>query len=228
MASNFYLERGWHLLPVHGVKNDGSCECGALADYSSEPKHAIGKHPYDGQLGHRTSSIDPLQIYAWRLLYPNANMAIATGAKSNLIVVDLDANKNGFASLHDLEKRFGELPKTPMAHSGGGGRHFYFSHPGFEVRGRRGMLPGIDIQADGGRIVAPPSKHKSGRLYLWDNKQGPDIELAELPRWLLNLILAKQSKRKDPKLNFQDNHRVMDRPSSVAFIQAGGSLLRYR
>jgi hypothetical protein len=31
-----------------------------------------------------------------------------------------------------------------------------------------GLVPGIDIRADGGFIVVPPSLHASGRRYAWD------------------------------------------------------------
>ena len=94
-----------------------------------------------------------------------------------------------------LERKYGPIPFTPKVISGGGGVHFYFKHPGFEMRGRRGMLPGIDVQADGGRIVAPPSRHKNLSYYKWD-LASKNSEPTMIPFWLKNMIMEKQSKRR--------------------------------
>ncbi len=192
-----YAAKGWRVIPVHSVQDNGFCSCGAPADYvGSNPKHAIGKHPYLGETGHRESSNQPMQIETWWMQWPKANLSIATGAKSGLLVIDIDKKSGGIESLQHLFDRHGAFPRTPIVESGGGGLHFYFKSPLFEVRGRRGMVPGIDVQADGGRIVAPPSKHKYGTLYKWHDDYGEDYPLAKVPTWLLEMILSKQSKRR--------------------------------
>lgn len=195
-AAHRYANRGWVVIPVHSITDRGFCSCGATSDYSSNPKHAMGKHPYHGQLGHREGTSNHTQIDTWWMQWPHANVSIVTGARSKLIVLDIDKKNGGLESLERLEKQHGKLPDTPTVHSGGGGKHFYFSHPGYEVRGRRGMLPGIDVQADGGRIVAPPSNHKLRTLYSWDEKFHDETPIAKIPTWLLHLILLKQSTRK--------------------------------
>lgn len=45
---------------------------------------------------------------------------------------------------------------------------------------------GLDIRGDGGYIVAPPSNHKSGRVYEWVDCEFPELdELADIPEdWL--------------------------------------------
>lgn len=191
-----YIRRGWHIIPTHSVQDNGLCECGATSDYSSEPKHAIGKHPHLGVLGHRESSNNEMQVNTWLIQWPNCNISIATGKKSGLIVLDIDKKNGGLDSLHKLWDQHSEFPACPVVHSGGGGFHFYFKHPGFEVRGRRGMMPGVDVMADGGRIVAPPSRHKSGKSYSWDKFLGEEVPLPEVPKWLLEMVLQKQSKRR--------------------------------
>lgn len=212
-----FASKGWHVIPVHSVRDNGFCSCGAVWDYSTEPKHAIGKHPYTGQDGHRTASDDEMQIHTWWMLWPDCNVSIATGAKSNLIVVDVDKKNGGLESLKLL---FPDgLPKTPTVHSGGGGLHLYFKHPGFEVRGRRDMLPGIDVMADGGRIVAPPSSHKSGERYKWDEKLNEDFALADVPSDLLTRILSKQSKRKRPDTQEQEQQTDKFVPAKISIIR---------
>lgn len=199
-----YIRRGWHIIPTHSVQDNGFCECGATSDYSSEPKHAIGKHPHLGVKGHRLSSKDEMQVNTWFMQWPNCNISIATGAKSGIIVLDVDKKSGGLESLHKLWDRYGEFPACPVVHSGGGGLHFYFKHPGVEVRGRRGMLDGLDVMSDGGRIVAPPSKHKNGSSYSWDKVLGEDVPLPNIPKWLLDMILQKQSKRRRTEVEDQD------------------------
>jgi Bifunctional DNA primase/polymerase, N-terminal/Primase C terminal 1 (PriCT-1) len=70
--------------------------------------------------------------------------------------------------------------------TGGGGRHFYFAHPGGFTPNRAGLTQGIDLRGDGGYVVAPPSLHPSGKHYAWAGGRSPDaMAPAVLPRWLL-------------------------------------------
>jgi hypothetical protein len=72
-------------------------------------------------------------------------------------------------------------------HTGSGGRHFYFAHPGGVIRndaGRR-LGPGLDIRGDGGYVIAPPSSHTSGTKYHWERQ---DRQLATAPDWLLDRL----------------------------------------
>lgn len=60
------------------------------------------------------------------------------------------------------------LPGTVQALTGGGGLHLLYAHPGVPLKSCAHSLgPGLDIKADGGQIVAPPSLHPSGRRYRW-------------------------------------------------------------
>jgi hypothetical protein len=122
----------------------------------------------------------------WFRHWPDANIGIVTGEISNLIVLDVDPKHGGDASLQRLEHRFRPLPATVEAVTGGGGRHFYFAHPGGLARNRAGLAQGIDLRGDGGYIVAPPSIHPNGRPYTWVRGLAPEeITLAPLPRWLM-------------------------------------------
>lgn len=49
--------------------------------------------------------------------------------------------------------------------TGGGGYHFYFRTEN-STGNKANVLPGIDIRGDGGFVVAPGSKHKSGKYYV--------------------------------------------------------------
>lgn len=106
---------------------------------------------------------------------PNlSGIGIVTGKISNLVVVDTEKD----AALKNIE-----LGKTLVAHSGGGGKHFYYKHPGHKVSNKARIKELIDIRGDGGYIIAPPSKHLSGKNYTWETNF--DIELLKpLPKWV--------------------------------------------
>jgi hypothetical protein len=159
-----YLDRGWCVLPLR----------------------ARDKRPLILWEPLQSARPSAEQVADWFSRWPDANIGIVTGEISNLIVLDIDPKHGGDASLERLEHRFGPLPATIEATTGGGGRHLYFAHPGGLIRNRTGLAQGIDLRGDGGYIVAPPSIHPSGLPYAWASGRSPDdIMLAALPRWIL-------------------------------------------
>jgi hypothetical protein len=113
---------------------------------------------------------------------PLANLAIRTGQESGLIVLDVDVDKGGGESLRALEEKYGPLPPTLSVVTPSGGSHFYFRHPGHEIRNTTN-IPGVglDIRGDGGYVVAPPSQ-VDGVHYELDD----ELAVAEMPEWLVN------------------------------------------
>ena len=97
------------------------------------------------------------QVRDWFTRYPNINIGIITGEASKLIVVDFDTTEPK------------ELPLTVMARTGRG-LHVYLSaqHPYKSCK-----FDGGDIKAQGGYVVAPPSKHPSGSNYQWADFLSP-------------------------------------------------------
>ena len=145
--------------------------------------------PLDGKVprvprGFLNATTDVAQIRQWWATWPDAGVAIATGAPSGLFVLDVDG-ETGADSLHELELEHGELPETVRCKTGGGGEHYYFKHTGGEIRNSAGKLgPGLDVRATGGYVVAPPTVHPSGRRYEWDAAP-EDAELAPPTAWLI-------------------------------------------
>jgi hypothetical protein len=125
-------------------------------------------------------------IRSWWGRWPQANIGLVTGEGSGLVVLDVDPRHGGHAGLEEMERRFGPLPATVEAQTGGGGRHLLFKHPGERIPNSAGLLgPGLDIRGDGGYIVVPPSLHASGRRYAWDETHHPAyVEPAPMPAWL--------------------------------------------
>jgi hypothetical protein len=159
---------------------DGQCSCGDPACTSP------GKHPRT-EHGVKDATTDEATIRGWWDRWPDANVGIATGRASGLVVVDVDPRNGGDDSLDALERQHGKLPQTVEALTGGGGRHLFFAHPGGHIKNRV-LARGVDLKADGGYIVAPPSLHASGRTYEWETSSHPDdVALAPRPAWLIRL-----------------------------------------
>lgn len=130
------------------------------------------------------------EVESWWSTWPDAQIALATGTVSGLIVLDLDGDEA-------TESTAGlQFPKTPSARTGRG-QHFYFAHPGldegYEIRNFARRLPGVDLRGDGGYVIMPPSLHSIDpdtelpHFYEWD--QDPrETALAKPPAWLLELV----------------------------------------
>lgn len=181
-----YAQRGWRVFPLHGAKK-GRCTCGK-ADCTDQGKHPRTAH------GLKDATIDPAIVTGWWKRWPDANLGIATGSESGLVVLDVDPRHGGDASLSEMEQQYGKLPETPEVLTGGGGRHLYFEYPqnGSKLRNATslGGFQGIDLRASGGYIVAPSSQHASGKDYSWELSSRPaDVPLAPVPEWLLALMV---------------------------------------
>jgi hypothetical protein len=161
-AALAYAARGWPVLPLNGK---------------------LPRTPH----GLKDATTDPDTLRAGWARWPEAGIGIRTG--DGLVVLDVDGDC-GSDSLHELERKHGELPATVEVVTGGGGRHVYFTHAGEPVRNSAGKLgPGLDVRGDGGYVAAPPSAHPSGRRYQWEVSSHPDdVELASAPTWLLERL----------------------------------------
>ena len=158
-AALWYARRHrWFVLPVHSVR-EGRCTCDVVN--CSRP----GKHPCTPH-GVHDASRDPETIRRWWTEWPEANIGIATGAKSDILVIDVDPRNGGVKTLKALEATHGSLRDTTTAKTGGGGRHFIFAYPGFQVR-KNALGSGIDVLSEGQYIIVPPSTHISGGFYSW-------------------------------------------------------------
>jgi hypothetical protein len=175
-----YVRRGWSIIPLHSVEG-AKCSCQAGANCTSP-----GKHPRT-RTGVKEATKAPKTVAGWWKKWPTANIGIATGPGSGLLVLDIDPRHGGNDSLDALIEEHGPLPDTVEVLTGGGGRHVYFHYPeGRSVRNSNGSLgAGLDVRSDGGYVVAPPSGHVSGGRYEWEASSHPDdVEIAIPPLWL--------------------------------------------
>lgn len=182
---NVLIDKGMMLFPVAGVK-DGKCGCGDAACGSP------GKHPLVKNWQELATN-DVEKLRAWAKQFRGCNWGIACG-QSDIFVIDMDPRHGGDESLAALEKEHGPLPPSWIFLTGGGGVHFVFRDPGVDLDLRNSaskLGPGLDTRGHGGFIVAPVSRHISGRVYSISVDAHPDdIALASLPAWLLHLLTA--------------------------------------
>ncbi len=126
-----------------------------------------------------------LQIKYWFNQSPRANIAVITGAVSGIVVLDIDPHRGGDKALEELMKIHGPLPKTVEAITGDGAHHLYFAHPGGSVSTWLSIAEGIELRADGGGVIVPPSVHPSGHRYVWKEGCSPfQVNLAPAPQWI--------------------------------------------
>lgn len=161
-AALAYAQQGWAVFPVFSALPNGSCSCGRSNCGSP------GKHPRTSN-GVKAATCDADQIRSWWTLTPDANVAIATGIVSGILVLDVDLKSGGIESFAALETEHPSIANTSTVATGGGGFHYYFAlSDGQILQNSVGKLrPGIDIRADGGYVVAPQSNHISGDSYVW-------------------------------------------------------------
>lgn len=137
----------------------------------------IGKDPLPTTHGFHSATRDQKLINFWWGNHPERNIGIATGTDySGLVVIDIDDKngKCGSASLRDWEREHGDLPDTVTAISGSGGTHYYF-YTDKPFRSKTDIMEGVDIRANGGYIIAPPSIHPgTGRPYMWEGQTDDD------------------------------------------------------
>ncbi|MDH3302918.1 MAG: bifunctional DNA primase/polymerase, partial [Acidimicrobiia bacterium] len=168
---------GWSVVPVH-TATEGRCGC------RRSPCPSPGKHPRVPWERWMTRTARPTEIEAWWDRWPDANVGAVTGWVSAMIVLDIDPRHGGDETLAALETEEQPLPPTVTGISGGGGRHLYFAHPTHLVPSRP-LAAGVDLKAEGGLVVVPPSRHASGGTYRWLADHAPDQRRpAPLPHWL--------------------------------------------
>lgn len=133
------------------------------------------------------ATTDETQIREWWAQMPNANVSLATGARSGVFAIDVEAE--GLASMEEYEQHSVEgLPVTVRSLTGGGGEHMLLRVPhGMVVRNSvKKLLPNVDVRGDGGQVILPPSVHPTtGARYAWADGQSP----ADLPIAFPNMEL---------------------------------------
>lgn len=115
----------------------------------------VDKRPLVSWKEYQTRLARTEEVLQWWDQYPEAQVGIVTGSISNLMVIDIEEGGD-FSLVKD---------KTFTVKTGGGGIHYYFlNDPSFQNAVR--IMPLMDIRAEGGYVVAAPSKTTKGDYVL--------------------------------------------------------------
>lgn len=215
-AALSYARWGWFIVPVSGVSKKGT----SLYRQAPKPNH-IGKMPLPKDWA-KVATCDPRVIKQWWDKWPQANIGVLVGR--GLVVIDIDRHEDqpdGFETYEVIKEH---CPPTLTNFSGGGGKQLFYKGkcvtstlgPSVEIRG---------CKADGSvgfMVVVPPSRHRSGKLYEWEDR---DAEIAELDDVLVGL--ADERKRaqhvEEKKLREQGlrEGKVIDNPHNYLLGRIG-------
>jgi Bifunctional DNA primase/polymerase, N-terminal len=161
-AALSYAARGIPVYPVHWPRPTPSraslaCSCPRGPGCDRPAKHPLLRH------GVKEATTDPDRIGRWWRRWPAANLGLATGVVFDALDVDGPA---GLAALHQLQEAVALRLPGPLVATGGGGWHHWFRPTGLGNRPPHGLAH-VDWRGRGGCVLAPPSRHISGRSYRW-------------------------------------------------------------
>ncbi len=172
-------EQGWPVFMLGRSKRPvANCEpCRLATDHDPATCGHLTCH------GFYAATTDPHRLWKILAAVPGGQLAVRTGAVSGLVGIDIDPAHGGVPSLHALMADQ-LVPRTLHVTTGSGGLHLYYRHPGQHITSRpMPNRPGIDIKADGGYLVLPPSiHHRTHRPYTW----GEPFEVVEMPPALID------------------------------------------
>jgi Bifunctional DNA primase/polymerase, N-terminal len=156
------------------------------AGWSVIPCRVIGKRALVRWRPWQQTPPDPEQLRIWWRRWPRANVAFICGRVSGVVVVDVDPRHGGDRALAELERERGDLPWRAVIETPSGGRHLYFQHPGGRIHNSASRIGiGLDIRADGGIALLPPSRRHDGE-YRWE--LGGPGSVPELPAAWVELL----------------------------------------
>lgn len=169
-ALYYALDLGWPILPI-----------------KPHDKVPLTSH------GVKDATTDEATVREWWTRWPDANIGLATGDSSGLLVFDVDPRHGGDESL-SLLATDPTATSTLTVNTGGGGQHLYFRFPESASIGCPvDIESGLDIRGRGGYIVAPPSIHESGKRYLFASDWPPDVStMLDPPEWLIELLETRR------------------------------------
>lgn len=91
------------------------------------------------------------QYLTWYKQYPGCDWGVKTG--DGLVVLDFDVKSGGMETYQGIKD---SLPETFTVKTKNGGLHLYYQ-TNKAVRNKVGLLPGMDVRADGGYVIAAGS-----------------------------------------------------------------------
>ncbi len=204
-----YAAQGLRVFPCHNPTSQG-CSCGLLDCPNA------GKHPRTPN-GFHAATNSVAMVRQWWRDWPDANIGCVPGPRHLVIDIDgpdgeLTAQQLGLLSEPTLEVTSGRAD---------GGRHRWYKHPGGDI-GNLILGAGIDVRADNGYVLLPPSLHRTGKRYAW---LGRFEEVVALPPAIIERLRTPSATKRPAALIPLEPIRAGERNASLTSY-AGRMFLR--
>jgi Bifunctional DNA primase/polymerase, N-terminal len=214
-ALRYIAEFGWAVFPAN-LRN-GEKKSYKAAKYSGGAKWGMTQNP--------------AQVERDFDMCREAGVGVPTGRVNGIIDIETDTPKghgvDGGAALKKLEAELGPLPETLTFESPSGSRHRIFNYPKglgpkVWIKTIPGVLgKGVDVKADGGMMIAPPSVRADG-VYRWCN----ELPIADLPEaWverIIELCTAKKAAAADQRDDKPSPNKARSREKAYAAAALAG------
>lgn len=145
-------------------------------------------------------------------------LAMETGKKNNIIVIDIDNPKDWKTFLINNSQE--DLVNTPLAKTGNG-YHYYFRYSDDlkTVSSKTkcfGNFYSIDIRSNGGCIILPPSSYNNNNTkkrtkYRWVEYNIFENDPPEMPSWIKDLLLKEVRIALSKDLDFSSKMEIKKR-----------------
>jgi Bifunctional DNA primase/polymerase, N-terminal len=205
-AALAYASRGIPVLPLHyplAHRGDFQAVIEGRPRVPSAPRTRcscrdpgcgqLAKHPLGSLVPHgvKDATTNRARILAWWTRHPHANVGLATGHLFDVLDID---GPEGAQGIRTLAAEHGLQSSGPLVRTGGGGWHCYLAPTGLG-NVRPAELAHVDWRGRGGYVVAPPSRHASGRSYQWAAGRDLDTPPGQVPEALLERLQPRQLQR---------------------------------
>jgi hypothetical protein len=172
-AALIYREKGFSVIPI----------CPPKANDKGEDEN---KKPYIKWEPYQKKRATEKEIRHWFSKWPNARIAIVTGAISGIDVIDVDSMDGEDKLIETLGEELASF-NPPIARTPGNGKHLYVKATGHG--NAVGFLPKVDYRGQGGYIITPPSQGLNGKGYAWLQKASLlEIPPPPAPQPIINII----------------------------------------
>ena len=161
------------------------------------------------------------EVEEWWKKWPYMDVGLVLGTASGIIGIDVDG-KAAIVRLKELSK--GDLPATWSFETPGGGKRYLYKFPeGVVPKKYVETLDGkhceLALLGNGQQTILPPSIHPNGGKYKWyKGKSTRDIEVANAPQWMLDLMTGKVPKKAtETKQGKKEKSKSKDTGTSEVF-----------
>lgn len=167
------------------------------------PSDPSSKIPYIAWTEYQKRLPTEQEVVAMWKKYPKAMVSIVTGSISDIAVIDCDSEE----AIKKVEAAIPDSMETIVSVSPRGGRHYYFKCSD-GLKTKTAVIDHVDVRANGGVIIAPPSRNATGGQYSWITCLDFDKALlSDIPDELLDLFKEKKvtKEKKDIYINKSAN-----------------------